>query len=763
MGAALEHRGPDDVQFYDDGHLSLVSLRLSIVDIDHGRQPIYNEAKDALIAINGEIYNHEALRRELKDKHRFSTHCDSEVPLHVVEEYGVAGLNRLNGMYALAVWNIREKKLLLARDPIGIKPLYICRLPHGLLFASEMKALLAHPDCPREMDWTALYRGPQTRSPIASYMKGIDFLPGGHYLEASSEGALHEGTFWNIDGHLGTAPYGQNARAYSSRYRELLEEATISHLIGEVPMALYLSGGVDSSLLAAIAARNGHRLPCFTVVERTTYRAGDVKAAQNVAKSLGMPWYPVLFDYRTFLDEIDFGLERFEQSVWMMDSPRFDPEWIFKEELHRLARTQIPGLKVTLLGQGADEFAGGYSRRIDRLNANWAQYIDEEIMEDLRQQRGWEQRIPPEIHSMLTLPFDFSGHRGPYHEKMRQLTHQLKHYNLWHEDRTSSSQSMEARVPFLDHRLVELLASIPRELHEKLFWNKKIVRQTLAHYLPKFDQERPKVGFYVTDDPRSINLLVHQMATRVAKAFRQKYLNAPHFPLDRDRVNHLIDHVLARGEFFIPSSWQLMECMAICIFERQIRLAEPNDFKAVRQQTSRLQLIDASRWDVVEQAFAKEPGLAIEPPAAIEPTLPETSAGQPDRGHKQVVLLSADTSKKHQRASLLGKFKWHDDIVAWFDCSDIEAFAIEFTNKVVKRLPPNIANANDSKSFDKVLKTVGSVLPELQAFVARNPLNFYKKARLANLIRWRLRQAGYAPEFTDSLSRDLAITIARRR
>ena len=147
--------------------------------------------------------------------------------------------------------------------------------------------------------------------------------------------------------HLGTAAHGLDADADQREYRQLLEEVTLDHLISVVPLGLHLSGGVDSALLAAIAARSGHQVPTFTVVERTTWRAGDVAAARDVTRSLGLPWHPVLYDYHDIADVIGFDLTRFEQLVWMMDSPRFDPEWLLKEELHRYTRTAIPGLDRT--------------------------------------------------------------------------------------------------------------------------------------------------------------------------------------------------------------------------------------------------------------------------------------------------------------------------------------------------------------------------------------------------------------------------------
>lgn len=611
MGKAIAHRGPDDQQIYDDGFLSLVFRRLSIVDLEGGRQPIPNETGDRLIVVNGEIYNHLALRAELAGKHVFGTGSDSEVPLHVIEDDGPDGLRRLHGMFALAVWNTAQRELLLARDPLGIKPLYVCRLPDGVLFGSELKAILIHPQCPRDIDWRALQIfGVQQCSPVTTYIKDVEHLPGGHYLLAQ-DGQVRVSAYWRIDDYLGSAPFGEDAQAYRREYERCLEQVTVEHLLGDVPVGLHLSGGLDSSLLAAIAAARSRDLACFTVVERTSFRAGDVAAAQQVTTALGIPWFPVLFDYRTLLDEIQFDLERLEQSVFMMDSPRFDPEWIFKEELHRFARRQHPAMKVVLIGQGADEFAGGYSNRIDRPRSNWGQYLNEEVFPDLRYYDALGRHIPERLRVLSPLLEEkaAAARLGPYHRKMKLLTFQLQHFNLWHEDRTSAFQSLEARVPYLDHRLVELLASIPEALHAELFWNKRIVREAIRHRLPSYNAEHHKVPFFCTGDTRSIDVIVHEMVRRVAEPFIEKYLEPADSVLDTVGVRTLARNVLARRGGFYTDSWRLLECMVICIFVRQCQTPGELDFRHRRERRDGPVPVEKHRLDEIERLFATEPTL----------------------------------------------------------------------------------------------------------------------------------------------------------
>ena len=608
MGNAIAHRGPNDEQIYDDGTLSLVFRRLSIIDLSGGQQPIPNARGNLLTVVNGEIYNHLALRRSFDADHLFATHSDSEVPMHLYEREGISALTKLDGMFALLIWDREARQLVLARDRMGIKPLYVVRLPDGLLFGSELKALMMHPQCPRDLDWNALVQPTfLMRTPVPTYIRGVEHLPGGHYLMVDANAVCSE-AYWRIDDHVASAPFGNDARAYREAYDERVEKAIVSHLLADVPVGLHLSGGIDSSLIAATAARHQADLACFTVVERTSFRAGDVESARRLTTALGVPWHPVLFDFRTFLDDIQFDLARLEQSVAMMDSPRFNPEWILKEELHRFARRECPQLKVVLLGQGADEFAGGYSHRIDRPRADWTQYLEEEVQPGLRLAAAVAAGMPDRFTALARPPSN--AEIEPYHRFMRLQSNQLQCYNLWHEDRTSMAQSLEARVPFLDHHLVELLASVPASLHPELFWNKSIVRDALVRRAPTYDRNHPKVPFVSTDDQRSIQIMVFEMFRRVAGPFIEKYLGQNDLPFDAEVLRHDFEKTLSRQGAFYDDGWRLLECMAVAIFVDQCRRAATDIIAPVQSRTSQLQSIKAIDWADVRALFSGEPVLA---------------------------------------------------------------------------------------------------------------------------------------------------------
>lgn len=568
MGRQLARRGPDDEQFYDDGVLALVFRRLSIVDVGGGRQPLWNEPGSILAAVNGEIYNHAEIRRRLASRHRFASRSDSEVVVHLYEELGERSLAELTGMFALLVWDTAGRRLLLARDRLGIKPLFFARLGDRLLFASELKALLSHPDCPRELDFRDLDLSQGIARSNPTYVRGIEGLPGGHLLIVAAGSTPEPRAWWRLADHF-PAPGAadRDDAAWIDAYGALLHDSVHSHLMSDVPLGLFLSGGIDSTLLAAMAADAGQDLHCFTVVEDSTVDAGDVEQAARAAAHFGFSHHPVRFDTAVLLDELGFGLESIEFLIWAVERPAFSVEWLLKHELHRYARTQVPALKVVLLGQGADEFAGGYSQSMGRENQSWPAYRArlETVHRDARR---IDAGIPPWMTRALDDDWPPPGDEMPseYHRHMVMRTSVLQRYNLWHEDRTSSAQGVEARVPFLDHRLVELLASIPPARHESLFFDKRIVREQLARKAPFYPRDRLKVKFFDTGRGDSIRRLRLDVVRRVYPAFRAKYLDRANPIFSRGRLDLHFRHILSQPQASDADLRDLLECMAIEIF-----------------------------------------------------------------------------------------------------------------------------------------------------------------------------------------------------
>lgn len=572
MGQALAHRGPDDETFYLDEHISFVFRRLSIIDVAGGAQPIWNEERSMFVAVNGEIYNHRELRRSLEGRHTFSTRSDSETVLHLFEQHGTAAFSMLNGMYSIVLWNARDNSLVLARDRLGIKPLYYAPIEGGLLFGSELKALLMHPRCPRELDWADLAEvGLSQRAQVPTYVKGVRHLPAGGFATLAATSSLKTARYWRIESLSEQAATARTAEACVDEYEALLVDSVQRQLMSDVPIGLFLSGGIDSSLIAAIAAKTGTQFHCFSFAEENTYLSGDLKDSVDVTNALGLPHHPVYFDLTTLLAEIDFDLATLEHFVWMMDSPRFDLEFLFKHEIHRFVKTRFPAVKVLLLGQGADEFSGGYSGLEDGGYKDWDDYLTRSVEPGVRSTFATDRAIPQRLVALLR--DGVTGGEQPfrsYRRRMEGYSYQMQHFNLWHEDRTSSSQGREARVPFLDHRLVEFSVGIPSSLQPSLFWNKRIVRDAIARQMPAYPRAKKKIPFFVTAQRRSIQKFSLALLTKVFPAFREKYLTAGDALFAQHSLDALLERALRSGGADEEAVWMALEALCVQIFVTQL-------------------------------------------------------------------------------------------------------------------------------------------------------------------------------------------------
>ena len=706
MGRLLAPRGPDDQQIYDDGTLSFVYRRLSIVDVDGGRQPIWNEDRSMFVAVNGELYNHLELRKELQAPHHFTTRSDSEILLHLYEERESEAVSALNGMFAAVVWDSQRKRLFLARDRLGIKPLYYCRVGDVLLFGSELKALLAHPACPRELNWSDLrIIGPQQKRSVSTYVHGVSHLPGGYFLHVDKTGTVEPKCYWRIDDFFPSDDAaGTDEQDYVDAYCELFADSVRKRLMSDVPVGLFLSGGIDSSLIAAAAAAQNKDLHCFSVVERTTFLAGDVEQARAVSASFGLPLYPVLFDLDSFLVEQDFNLAQFEELIFMMDSPRFDLEWLFKRELHRVARASVQDLKVILLGQGADEFAGGYSKRLGTSWQSWQEYLDQEVVPDLDETVTNERNIPEHLSTLVAgnsaSPKNVEG-LAPYHAKMARLIFQLQHFNLWHEDRTSSNRSIESRVPFLDHRLVELLASIPAVHHASLFWDKRIVRELLQRLLPAYPRDKAKVAFFATDQDASIDRFTRDLVLTIYPQFVDKYGNEDVF--DAIRLETLHRSVVERSGEHLSDMWRLLEAMAVTIFRRCCRdvVGFLDALESEQTDVPLLAQVAADEWSAVEQQM-QQPARE-----AQQEWLLETRVAIP----AESVVLSALTERAENQSLTLVRDK---NIVAEIKLNETSFWLADLIEEIgIAQDPPSVAEL--AREMDRTPEVLVSVLDRLLA------------------------------------------------
>ena len=370
MLGIIRHRGPDEFGIYLDRRAGIGCARLSIVDLSTGQQPIPNEDESLWIVFNGEVYNHPELRAELERAgHRFSTRTDTEVILHLYEDLGPACLHQLNGQFAIAIWDVRKGELFLARDRLGIRPLFYAQLPEGLVFGSEVKAILLDPRITARLDPYALAQAFTFWAPLAprTAFQGISELPPGHYMLVRPD-SLQVFRYWGLDFPEAGEEERLSEEEAAERLRELLSDATRLRLRADVPVGSYLSGGLDSSLITALIRQHTpEQLRTFSVSFEEA--AFDERQYQVVATAfLGT-------DHRqTECTNGDIGWV-FPNVVWHAEAPllRTSPAPMYM--LSRLVREN--GIKVVLTGEGADEFLGGYNiYREDKVRRFWARQPD---------------------------------------------------------------------------------------------------------------------------------------------------------------------------------------------------------------------------------------------------------------------------------------------------------------------------------------------------------------------------------------------------
>jgi asparagine synthase (glutamine-hydrolysing) len=539
MTQALTHRGPDDEGFYWDDDIIFGHRRLSIIDLSTGKQPIHNEDQSVWITFNGEIYNFLALRRELEEKgHTFYTTSDTEVIVHLYEEKGLRFLEQLDGMFAFALWDTKSKSLLLVRDRLGEKPLHYYPSASGLVFASELKSLLAHPVVPRELDLSALNKYltyEYVPAPHTIY-KGIYKVQPGHFV-LYHNGQVKEERYWDVPMSEVSGGYKTEAE-YVEELRYLLREVVRARLVSDVPVGVFLSGGIDSSLVAALANGNSaHKVRTFSIgfAEKSF---DETPFSQRVAAFIGSAHHHEELSSQRMLELIPTIAQT-------LDEPLADASII---PTYLLSQFTARHVKVALGGDGGDELFAGYPTYqahrlvglydflprelrdlINRLavrlpvsyrNISWDFQIKQFLRGagvapevrfflwmgsflDREKRQLFTKEWHPQLLSMNTFEdlARYISQSRLTNDFDRLLYLSLKLYLqddlLVKVDRASMANSLEVRSPYLAPQLVTFVAQLPAFYKLNRLTTKYILKKAAAGLLPKEITQRKKKGFGV--------------------------------------------------------------------------------------------------------------------------------------------------------------------------------------------------------------------------------------------------------------------------
>jgi asparagine synthase (glutamine-hydrolysing) len=538
MASVLRHRGPDEQDVYGDDGAALAHTRLSIIDLSTGRQPLANENGTIWTVFNGEVYNFDELRAVLESKgHRFATSTDTEAIVHLYEELGLECIAQLRGMFALAIWDAERKRLVLARDRMGKKPLVYCQLADRLIFASEIKALLEVPGVSRDVDETAIdqYLAIGYIAAPRTIYRHIQKLPPAHYAVYEG-GRLRVRRYWSHP--TGKTPIGTEAD-YCELVRSELTEATRLRLVADVPLGAFLSGGLDSTIVAGLASKlSSHRLKTFAIrFPAKEYDEGPF--ARRAAEHLGT-------EHHEFLVEEQDLLGILPELVKHYDEPFADSSAIPTYYLSKLTREHVT---VALTGDGGDELFCGYDRyrtfravdRLDRLPKGVVQLVSARLSRWLP--RGRAGSVSQRARTLLELlalspnerlariasvafpdPFrrqfydpdfaaglSFNDALAFYHDAWEQfsgrdlvsrstLVDQVTYLPgdiLTKVDIASMANSLECRCPFLDQKIVDVAAQMPVSFKLRGGAGKYILRRAFADLIPKDIVKRKKMGFVV--------------------------------------------------------------------------------------------------------------------------------------------------------------------------------------------------------------------------------------------------------------------------
>ncbi len=533
MNDQIHHRGPDEDGFFVAGPVGLAMRRLSIIDLAGGTQPVYNETRTVVTVFNGEIYNYRELTAELQQRgHSFTTNSDTETIVHLYEEMGEECVHALRGMFALAIWDARRHQLFVARDRLGIKPLYYTQVGDQLLFASEIKALLQHPGVEARLDPTALgqYLSLKYVPAPQTLFAGISSLPPGHSLIWNERGVTIQ-PYWRLQFVDGTND-SFSERVYAERLDELLKESVNLHLRSDVPFGAFLSGGVDSSAIVALMSQIlPDPVKTFSVgFSSSVGESDELPYARLIAQRFQTDHHEVIVEAADFIDLA-------EKVIWHLDQPIADQATFATYMLSTLAAQHV---KMVLTGEGGDELFAGYARYAGDRFSPYLRNLPAPVKatalalsqripgmrrgklalyallqpDEARRLVNWFPLFNDDMHAALisdslkerigttTAATRYADHlratnaKTPLNRMLAVDTqYWLPDYLLLRGDKLTMAASLEARVPLLDHKVVEFAASVPPHFKLNGWTRKYLLKQVSRGLLPNEVIDRKKAGF----------------------------------------------------------------------------------------------------------------------------------------------------------------------------------------------------------------------------------------------------------------------------
>ncbi len=580
MCTAIAHRGPDASAVWCDDHVGLGHRRLSIIDLEGGKQPMVNEDGSVCLVYNGELYNYQGVKKTLSARgHRFMTNSDTEVIVRAYEEYGTDCLKHFRGMFAFALYDKRNDQLFAARDRIGIKPLYYTLHERSLIFASEIKSVLGGADIDRSLNQQGLYSYFRLRYIPGgdTVFRNVNKLQPGHYLLFKG-GKLSVTRYWDLADVQPLAEDRYSVDELTEQFSSLLKESVEMRMMSEVPLGALLSGGLDSSVVVALMTQlgQGQRVKTFSVGYKDDHGVNEFDYARQVAEAYGTEHYECHISSKKFFDFIP-------RLVWHLDEPIADSACIPLFFLSEYARDYVT---VVLSGEGADELLSGYGlyqkmlllRNLDSIpswvrsklmqlaarfagNGKRKKYLELAGVAPESRYKGISAAFTPSALTEFSI-FQQEEYEELLSEHFRKLWRKSQHNNLLNTmmyidmntwlpddllmkaDKMTMAASQELRVPFLDHKLVEFAYSLPEKCKINDRQTKYLLRQLGKELLPAAIIKRPKKGFPVPvsnwfqDDFYTVSREVFSdSGSFIGEYFQQDYL-----------VGLLEDHHLAKTD-----------------------------------------------------------------------------------------------------------------------------------------------------------------------------------------------------------------------